>query len=222
MLPLRPRRSLRPLRRRLTRRAVLWYAAALALTALTAGTVHATLRDAAAARAAYGETVGVVVATAEVAAGDPVDASVATTRLLPRALVPAGALRGAPPGRPALAALVPGEVVLAGRIAGGGTGGLAALLAPGERAVPVPLAVPGLELAPGDHVDVVAGGATGGGPDGDLPVGPGPPRVVAADARVLATAEETVVVAVPAPAARALAAALTAGPVLAALRPPGG
>ncbi len=220
MPPFRPRRSLRPLRTRLPRRAVPWYAAAVALTVLTAGFVHGALQRAATAEAAYGTTRTAVVATAEVPAGDPVDRSVATVRSLPRALVPDGAATSVPGGRRTLVALSPGEILLERRLTGSDAAGPAGLLGPDERAVPVPIAVPGLPLAVGDRVDLVAGGAPGGGIEGDLPVGPSGPDVVTTDALVLATDEETVVVAVPARAAPDVAAALTVGPLLPVLRPP--
>ena len=78
--------------------------AALLLTALTAGVVHGTLRRADAAAAAYGATAPVVVATADIPVGAPVDASVAEVRALPRALVPDGALDALPDGRRVLIA----------------------------------------------------------------------------------------------------------------------
>ncbi|HEX7135753.1 MAG TPA: hypothetical protein VF228_24455 [Iamia sp.] len=220
MPPFRPRRSLRPLRPRLPRRALPWYAAAAVLTVLTAVFVHGALQRAAAAEAAYGSTRRVVVATDAVAVGDPIDRSVATVRSFPRALVPDGAIEALPDGRRTLVALSPGEVVLDRRVSGSDATGPAGLLAPDERAVPVPVAVPGLPLVPGDRVDLVAGGAPGGGIEGDLPVGPSGPDVVATDALVLAADEETVVVAVPAAVAADVAAALTTGPLVPALRPP--
>jgi Flp pilus assembly protein CpaB len=190
------------------------------LTVLTAGFVHGALQRAAAAEASYGSTRRVVVATATIAVGDPIDATVAELRLLPRALVPVGALAEVPVGRRALVALAAGEVVLAHRVSGSRRAGPAGLLEPGQRAVPVPIAVPGLPLAPGDRVDLVAGGAPGGGVDGDLPVGPTGPDVVATDARVLVVEDEAVVVAVEASTAADVAAALTTGPLVPAHRPP--
>jgi hypothetical protein len=134
--------------------------------------------------------------------------------------VPDGALTSLPAVRRTLVALSPGEILLERRLTGSDAAGPAGLLAPDERAVPVPLAVPGLPLAVGDRVDLVAGGAPGGGIEGDLPTGPSGPDVVAADALVLNVDEETIVVAVPARAAPAVAAALTIGPLLPVLRPP--
>lgn len=220
MPPFRPRRTLRPLHPRLPRRALPWYLAAVLLTVLTAGFVHGALQRAAAAEAGYGTTRPVVVATAVVEVGRPIDPAVAEVRALPRALVPDGALDEVPVGRRALVALSAGEVVLAHRVSGSSAAGPGGLLEPGQRAVPVPVAVPGLPLAPGDRIDLVAGGAPGGGVVGDLPVGPTGPDVVATDARVLVAGDETVVVAVEAVTAAEVAAALTTGPLVPALRPP--
>lgn len=222
MLPSRPRRSLRPLRPHLSRRAVLWYVAAAALAILTAVVVHRALDQAARAEAAYGETRSVAVVMQAVEAGDPVTPDDVEARRWPRSLVPPAALSQIPVGRTALVDLSPGEVVLSGRVGGDGAEGPAALLEPGQRALAVPLAVPGLPLAIGDVVDVLAGGAPGGGPRGDLPVDLGGADVVATGATVVRAGEEIAVLAVDRDAAADIAAALTTGPVVVALRPPGG
>lgn len=224
MHPFRPRRTLRPLRARFPRRVIPVLVAAIALTAVTAAVVHSTLRRADAAAAAYGTTRPVVVATAAVAVGGALDATVAEVRALPVAVVPAGALDSLPDGRRSLVALSPGEVLLARRISGSDAAGPAALLGADERAVPVPVAVPGLPLRPGDRVDVVAGGLPGGGLDAGLPADPATPTVVATDAQVLvvddSTTDTVVVLALPRAVAPTVAAALTAGPLVLALRPP--
>lgn len=221
MPPYRPRRSLRPVRPRLPRRALPWYAAAVGLSVLTGALVVGALQRAAEAEAAYGATRPVAVVTRAVAAGDTVEPADVAVERWPTALAPPTAERAPPAdGTVALASLAPGEPLLDGRLSTG-TRGPAALLGADERAVPVPITVPGLELAVGDRVDVLGGGAPGGGPVGDLPVRV-EPDVVAADAEVVAVGDEAVVVAVDASAAAAVAAALTSGPVLLALRPPGG
>ena len=209
MLPFRPRRSLRPARPRLTRRAVLWYLAAGALVVATGLTVHGTAQRAAEAEAAFGQTRPVVVVTRAVAAGATVTGADVEVRRWPRALAVADALTRPPAGRTALVPLVPGEPLLAARVSGAPGQGPAALLGPDERAVVVPVVVPGLPLDAGDGVDVLAGGAVGGGPAGDLPVGGDGPDVVAEGATVLRAGREAVVVAVPADDAAAIAAALT-------------
>ena len=222
MLPSRPRRSVRPLRPRLPRRALLWYLAAAALAVTTALVVQGALDRAARAEAAYGATRPVAVVTGAVEAGATVGPSDVEVRTWPAGLVPAGALDVAPTGRVAMVDLVVGEPLVAGRVAGDGADGAAALLGPGERALPVPLAVPGLPLGVGDHVDVLAGGAPGGGPTGDLPVDVVTADVVASDATVVRPGEEVAVLAVGRVDAAAIATALATGPVVLALRPPGG
>lgn len=222
MPPFRPRRSLRPVRPRLTRRALLWYAAAVALTIGTAVVADSALRRAAATEAALGTTRSVAVVASAVAAGEEVGEGEVRVERWPAALVPEGAASRPPVGEVALVDLWPGEPVLARRVGGSGAGGVAALLGPGERAVPVPIVVPGLPLEVGDRVDLLAGGAAGGGPTGDLPTSSSLPDLLATDAAILHVGEEAVVVAVSPTAAAEVAAALTAGPVVVALRPPGG
>lgn len=221
MIPLRPRRALRPVRPRLPKRAIPWWLGALALAAVTGLVVDGALRRAADAEAAYGATRAVVVARHRLAAGDPIGSGEVELRRWPRSLVPDGALARVPDGRVAVAPIGAGEAVLSARVSRRAGRAPAVLLDRDERALVVPLAVPGLPLSVGDRVDVLAGGGSGGGgPDGDLPVPPAA-EVVVRDARVLRPGAETVVVAVPATGAEDLAAALARGPITLALRPPG-
>lgn len=220
MPQLHPLRSLRPVRPRLPRRALPWYGAAGLLALITALAVHGTLSRAAEAEAAYGRTRPVVVVVAPVPAGRAIGPDDVEVRPWPEALVPPGALPRLPDPATALVALEAGEVLLGSRVAGHGRDGPAALLGADERAVAVPLAVVGVPLAPGDEVDLLAGGGFGGGPDGDLPVAVAS-GVVARSARVLEADDEVVVVAVEASVASDVAAALTAGPIVVALRPAG-
>src|SRR5690349_18261321 len=99
-------------RRRLAvrRRPVPWWAGALVLAAVTALVVGRLAGDAAAERARWGELVPVAVATADVAAGEPLAAEV---RRLPRSLVPPGATTET--AGVAAVAITAGEVVLAAR-----------------------------------------------------------------------------------------------------------
>lgn len=221
MFPFRPRRSLRPVRPRLPRRAVLWYLAAAALTVATGLVVNGALSRAQAAEASYGEAQPVVVVARPVEAGAVLEPDDIEVRAWPRALVPDGVLSDPPTGRTALVDLAPGEALVGSRVSGTDATGAAGRLAADERAVSVPVAVPGLPLEVGDSVDVLAGGTVGGGPDGDLPVGAQDPDVVATGATVLGSDEETVVLAVERGEAADVAAALTAGPLVMALRPPG-
>jgi Flp pilus assembly protein CpaB len=201
---------------------VLWYAAAVALTVATGLVVDSALRRAEATEAALGRTRSVVVVARPVAAGDALDEGDVRVERWPVALVPDGAADRRSLGEVALVDLWPGEPLLADRIGTGGADGVAALVDAGRRAVPVPVVVPGLPLDVGDRVDVLAGGAAGGGPAGDLPGSAPAADLVAADATVVHVDEEAVVVSVSPSAAVDVAAALASGPVVLALRPPGG
>jgi Flp pilus assembly protein CpaB len=142
------------------------------------------------ARAGSGEPAGghVVVAREPIPAGTSLDPERAS-RLLALAPVPAGlALRGlvrdagAAVGRRTAAALAAGEPLTDAAL-GGAPGIGPAPLAPGERAVPVPLVTAGgaaAGLAPGVRVDAVA--ARGEGPGGRT-------EVVVAGAEVLAVTD---------------------------------
>ncbi len=227
MIPLRPRpaRRARRLRARLPRRAVPWWAATLALAALTGVVVHTTLAGAVDARSRWGRTRPVLTATRAIAAGGAIDSSAAEVRSLPEALVPPGALRALPRGRVAVAAVARGEAVLASRVSGHRAAGVAALLPPGARALVIPLEVTGLPVRVGDRIDLLASG--GGGPTGDLPPSDGedPPSAadagpVAAGALVVAVHRDALVVAVDADDAVAVAAALGQGPLVPALAGP--
>jgi len=225
VVPLRPRpaRRVRRLRARLPRRAVPWWFAAVALAALTGIVVHGTLAGALDARARWGRTRPVLVATRAIAPGGAVDAGATEVRLLPVALVPPGALRTLPSGRVAVAAVARGEAVLASRVSGQAEAGIAALLPAGTRALVIPVEVAGLPVRVGDRVDLLAAG--GGGPEGDLPVADGAVASgasgpVAAGALVVAVLREALVVAVKADDAVAVAAALGQGPLVPALRSP--
>jgi Flp pilus assembly protein CpaB len=112
----------------------------------------------------------------------------------------------------ALVPLVPGEVVLASKLAPDGLRGAAALLPAGWRALAVPAGPGGRPpVAVGDHVDVHATQADGTS------------VVVAASAVVLAHdhAADALTVAVPADDAPALASAIATGSVTLALTGPG-
>jgi Flp pilus assembly protein CpaB len=129
-----------------------------------------------------------------------------------RAELPDGAVTDVPVGAIAVDALVPGEVVVASRLAPAGLSPAAALLPAGTRGVAVPAGTTAMPLAVGDRVDVVA----------MLPfdlAGPeGAAAVVAADATVVQVGEESVLVAVPEPDVPALARALAEGAVQLVLR----
>lgn len=139
--------------RRLLRRPIPFWLAALALTALTVSTVSRVSGAAAAERDRWGERRPVVVARHDLEPGDALrDVEV---RMLPAALVPHGALRGAD-GQVVTAWIGAGEVVLSERVAPGGLSATAARLPPGTRGVAVPQGVAPLPVEVGDRVDVIA------------------------------------------------------------------
>ena len=111
-----------------------------------------------------------------------------------------------PVGRVVRSSVVVGEVVVEGRLAGSGRGP-GALLGRGERAMAVPVDHPGLELAVGDRVDVLA-------PDAG---GLGGTRRLARAASVLAVAESSVTLGVAVAEAPGVARAVLDGAVALAL-----
>lgn len=140
-----------------------------------------------------GSLVAVPVVARRVAAGATLtDADVRTARL-PAGAVPDAEPAAAPVGRTARVELVPGEVVLAVRL---GSRGLAALLPPGSRALAVPRAAGTPPLEQGQRVDLLAAG-----------------RLIVAAAAVLAVDDSGTTVALPEPAAPAVAEAIAAGTV---------
>lgn len=149
-----PRPTVRGRRRRLRlrpRRPIPFWIAAIALTALTASTVARATGAAAAARERWGERIEVVVATADHEPGDLVRSEL---RLLPAAVVPAGARSTPLDGEVAAAWIAAGEIVLERRLAPAGLSTVAALLPPGTRGVAVPIGLAPLPVEVGDRVDV--------------------------------------------------------------------
>lgn len=174
MIPRPTARARRRLRLRPRRPAPFWIAAA-ALTALTVATVARVTGAAAAERDRWGERIEVVVATADLEPGDVLRGQV---QLVPAALVPAGARTAPPDGEVVAAWIGAGEIVLERRLAPAGVSAVAALLPPGTRGVAVPIGLAPLPVEVGDRVDVH--GSTR----------------LAADALVVAVAEEAITVAV--------------------------
>lgn len=163
--------------------------AALALVA-GSGVLRAEQR-AESARAAWGDTVDVLVADVDIGPGDPLQGAV-STRSRPQPLVPPTALRDAPPGAVARQRIAAGELLVATDVAP--APGAAALVPDGWLAVAIVLdrsSRPPVET--GDGVTVVAGSAT---------IGEG--VVVALD-------DDRVVVAMPADSAPEAAAAASSG-----------
>lgn len=216
--PLPPRSHLagRP-RRRLTVALRRQPVAFWALTALAAGSAHlgvaAATTTLAEGAAAYGDLVPVVVATRDLAPGDPVTGDEVTIADLPAGLVPAGAVADVPTGATARSPIVAGEAIVATRLAPTGSIGIAATLDPDERAIAIPTDRHRAPLEVGQRVDVLAT------VDPGLTAGRSPTTAVALDARVVDVAEGGITVAVPALDADRIATAMASAVVTVVVAP---
>ena len=201
----------RPLRAVIARRSLpFWLLTVIAAAATGLTVTRAVERADAAADGA--ERRPVLVVTAPVPPGGRLDET--NTRRAHRARVelPDGAVTELAVGAIAIDALVPGEVVVAARLAPTGLSPAAALLPAGTRGVAVPAGVTAMPVAVGDRVDVVAMLPFDlAGPDAAA-------AVVASGAIVVQVAGESVVVAVPEGDVPALARALAEGSVQLVLR----
>jgi pilus assembly protein CpaB len=184
--------------------------AVAALAVATALTVLAAVGGAQSARARWGRTRPVVVATRDLAPGEAVGGGRVARRDLPVALVPPSALGTVPEGAVVRLPIVAGEPLVAARLAPAGLTGAAALVPAGRRAVAIPRGPVGMPpLGVGDEVDLVAvGGGEGGG---------GPGYTLVERATVVDAGHEAVTVAVPRADAARVAAALARGAVVLAL-----
>lgn len=201
----------RPLRAVVGRRSLpFWLLTAVAATVTGLTVARAVERADAAAETS--ERRPVLVVAAPVPPGGRLDDTNTTIAQRARADLPDGAITAVPVGAIAVDALVPGEVVVASRLAPAGLSPAAALLPAGTRGVAVPVGTTAMPLAVGDRVDVVAMLPFDlAGPDGAA-------AVVAAGAPVVQVGEESVVVAVPEAEVPALARALAEGSVQLVLR----
>jgi Flp pilus assembly protein CpaB len=176
------------------------------LTSLAAGStflvVHTALDAAAEGAGAYGSLVPVAVARTDLAPGAVVGAADTEVAALPMSLVPDGALEVEPVGRVVRHPIVAGEAVVLQRLAPEGSVGVAALLAPGERAVAIPLPVHRAPLQVGQLVDVLAT------TDPGTALGRNPTSVVAEGAVVVAVDDAGITVAAEADDSVRIATAL--------------
>ncbi|MEY2470676.1 MAG: pilus assembly protein CpaB [Actinomycetota bacterium] len=199
------------------RSAALWWTLTLAMAVLTATVVGSSVGRATRGAHAWGAERTVWVVQRAVEAGEEIaSGSVRRTRL-PNGVIPDGALGAAisPVGDAARVALASGEVVLTARLARRGARGVAAMLAPGTRAIALPNDEHTPSLRVGDRVDVIATFDVGD----DLETAQGAPAVaVATNAEVLAVAARTLTVAVDSDDAARVAFALAKGAVAVALR----
>lgn len=210
-----PPRWRRQLRAWVRRSPVVWWVGVAVLALTTATVVRTSVASAAAQSARFGGLRSVPVVVRPVAAGEVVRPGTLRMERRPASTLPSGpgvegGASGAT-GRTALVPLVPGEVVIASKLAPDGLRGAAALLPRGMRAVSVPGGPGGRPPAVvGDHVDVLATFADA------------PTSVVATRALVLAVDDESdaVTVAVSVDELPAVVFAITAGTVTLALTGP--
>ncbi len=202
-----------------TRRSpVRWWTAVAALGLLTLIVVRSALATAADAKATYGPPVLVPVVITAVAAGDAVAPSAVVSTRRPSSSVPDAEVAQDWAGRTALVPLVPGEVLLASKLAPDGLVGAAALLPAGARALAIPGGPGGRPpLTIGDRVDVLATVADSGEAGASAPT-----LTVATAALVLHVddATDTVTVAVTPDEAPAVAFAVATAAVTLALTGP--
>jgi Flp pilus assembly protein CpaB len=177
------------------------------LTALVAvGAAVATgsiVESAEAARAGWGRSATVVVATRDLEPGAALDGDDVELAVRPAVGLPHGVLHAVPDGRRLHHRVFAGELILAGHLAPAAARGLAVRLPRGSRAVAIPVE-PGLvpPLEAGQLVDVLAVGAEAGEAE-----------VVAEQAEVLDAGDEAVTVAVHEADAPRVVAALAVGVV---------
>ena len=174
--------------------------------------VTATVHQADAARAAWGQSTAVVMARRDLAAGERLDRESTEVVDHPGPLVPADALTRLPADARLTQPVYEGEILRSERLAPAGASAVAARLPEGTRAVAVPTdpgTTPPLEV--GDRVDVLvamAAEAAGGGP---------PSFALATDVEVVDVTELAVTLAMPRDAAPRLAVALGQAAVTLAL-----
>lgn len=152
----------------------------------------------------------VLVATADLPAGHPLDAGDVRLEPVPDHLVPAGALDQVVAGTVVRSPISRGEIVLAPRLGSGG--GVPDRLGPDQRAVSVPWPTARPPAAVGDAVDLVATTAIDG-------PGAAQARLLVTQAPVLAVDEDGITVAVPRAQVPAVLQALATGVVDLAISP---
>lgn len=154
-------------RRKLPRSAILWFAGAAlaAIGAVLAVQAHVATLEA--TRPDVGSPTGVVVAASDLSRGETLDAASLRVVDVPSTLVPPGAITAPDEvaGRVLATDLAEGEALTETRLAGAGSGPIAALVPPGLRAFVLPSGPPVGTVRSGDQVDVLATyGANAGRP----------------------------------------------------------
>lgn len=126
-----------------------------------ASTVLVTLAVVGLAGRDHAVTTEVLVARRDVPAGVPLSSDDVTMQPRPADDLPVDAVTGEALGRTSLVGLAAGEVVLERRLAPGGIGAVASLVAPGAVGVWLPPAGITTELAVGDRLDLLVLAPTG-------------------------------------------------------------
>jgi pilus assembly protein CpaB len=210
-----------PARLRLRRREVLWWVTALGLAVLTVTIVAGATGRGDAAAERWGRPRTVLATNGPLEIGQVIGPGDVGPAEWPATLVPPDAVTEDAEGRVVAATMAAGELVVEGRLAPDGLRGPVALLPPDTRALAVPDVLGGLDLRPGDRVDLLAVDdpfALGGEPSGAPPAPTA--RVVAAGATVVAVADDSTTVAVPLEQVAEVAATLGQGVVTLALASP--
>lgn len=143
-----------PLFRWLRRPLVYWSAVGLLLVITVIGIARQSDRRQQLAET-YGSLREVPIAVELIRPGEPLDVGAVRREMRPAASVPPGAVADLADGAIAAAAIYPGEVIHAERVAGRG-GGLSSQLAPGTAAVSVPASYGVPPVRPGDRVTLIA------------------------------------------------------------------
>ena len=188
-------------------------AAVVVLVLVVVSIVHRTAASAGDARRRWGQERAVVVARRRIAIGETIRADAIETQSWPSALIPPDAIAESPAGRTAVAAIEPGEAVVAARLAPDGFHGVAALVPHGWRALAIPIGPSVVALSVGDHVDLIAGfDAVSAGGD------QAPAFTVAENAIVVAVDDQRITVSVRESDAARVVFAIVTGTVVPALR----
>jgi pilus assembly protein CpaB len=196
--------------RRITRSPIAYWAAVAVLAAITGLFVTRLVADAQAQRTRFGALRRVAIATRTLDAGHLLTTGDVAVRVVPRAFVPEGTADSARGllGRTVVVPVFAGEAVLEAHLAPAGVRGIAALLAPGERAVAVPAGPATPAVRAGDRVDVLVSFE---GTASDM---------AAEAATVIDTRDDAVTVALATDAARRVVDASARGAVTLAVRSP--
>ena len=145
-------------RRKLPRSATMWFAGAALAAVGAVLVVQAHVAALSATRPDVGQPTAVTVAASDLMRGTTLDVTSLRVIDVPSALLPPGAVSTPEQvaGRVLGADLAEGEVLTQTRLAGAGSGPIAALVPPGLRAFVLATSPPAGTIRPGDQIDVLA------------------------------------------------------------------